>query len=200
LPPSATRSGDRPSSWGNRVIFGKLLELARETVVRCKPVNLIIPLKDESLIRLAQPSGRLDERVEHGLKVESRAADDLEHIGGCSLLLQRLPQLVEQPHILDGDDGLVGEIGDQRDLLVVERSHLGAIDGDRADELTLLEHRHAEKGSNAPSSAATRMGSRSRYAGSAVTSATCTTCLVCIMRPSPVPAPGLISSPMRAAA
>ena len=42
-------------------------------------------------------------------KIESRAADDLEHVGGGGLLLQRFPQLVEQPRVLDGDDGLRGE-------------------------------------------------------------------------------------------
>jgi hypothetical protein len=35
-------------------------------------------------------------------------------------LLQRLAQLVEQPRVLDRDDGLGGEIADQLDLLVGE--------------------------------------------------------------------------------
>jgi len=35
-------------------------------------------------------------------------------------LLQRLSQLVEQPGVLDGDDGLVGEILDQFDLFIGE--------------------------------------------------------------------------------
>ena len=30
-----------------------------------------------------------DQRVEHGLQIEGRAADDLEHVGGGGLLLQR---------------------------------------------------------------------------------------------------------------
>ena len=49
-------------------------------------------------------------RIEHGLQIERRAADDLEHVGGGGLLLQRLPQFVEQPRVLDGDDGLGGEV------------------------------------------------------------------------------------------
>ena len=72
-----------------------------------------------------------DERVEHRLQIERRAADDLEHVGGGGLLLQRFGQivgallhLVEQPHVLDRDHGLVGEGGDQLDLLVGERAHL----------------------------------------------------------------------------
>ena len=44
---------------------------------------------------------------------------------------RRFAQLVEQPHVLDGDDGLIGEILDQLDLLVGERSNLLAVDDDR---------------------------------------------------------------------
>ena len=31
-----------------------------------------------------------DQRIEHRLQIEGRAADDLEHVGGGGLLLQRL--------------------------------------------------------------------------------------------------------------
>ena len=44
------------------------------------------------------------------LQIEGRSADDLEHVGGGGLLLQRFAQLVEQAGVLDGDDGLGGEI------------------------------------------------------------------------------------------
>ena len=54
-------------------------------------------------------------------------------------------QLVEQARVLDGDDGLGGEVLDQLDLLVGERPHLLAVDGDGADQLVLLEHRHDEQ-------------------------------------------------------
>ena len=39
-------------------------------------------------------------------------------------------QLVEQARVLDGDDGLGGEVGHQLDLLVGERPHLLTIDAD----------------------------------------------------------------------
>ena len=61
----------------------------------------------------------------------------LEHLGGRRLLLQRLAQivgalaqLVEQPRILDGDDGLRGEVRHQLDLLVGKGPDLLAVDGD----------------------------------------------------------------------
>ena len=56
-------------------------------------------------------------RVEHRLKVERRAGDDLQHVGGGGLLLQRFreiigtrAQLAQQARVLDGDHGLRGEV------------------------------------------------------------------------------------------
>ena len=54
---------------------------------------------------------------------------------------KRFAQLVEQPRVLDGDDGLGGKVRHQLDLLVGEWLHLLAIDGDGADQLVFLEHR-----------------------------------------------------------
>src|SRR5262249_55825928 len=88
-------------------------------------------------------------RIEHGLKIEGRAADHLEHVGGGGLLLQGFAQLVEQPRVLDGDDGLAGEVLDERDLLVVERANLLTKDADHSNELVVLEHRHNNNGPNA---------------------------------------------------
>ena len=48
------------------------------------------------------------------------------------------PQLVEQARVLDGDDGLGGEVLYQLDLLVGERPHLLAIDDDSADQLVFF--------------------------------------------------------------
>ena len=99
---------------------------------------------------IAQPSRRFDQALSTVCEVKGRAADDLEHVGGGGLLLQRFAQLVEQPRVLDRDHGLMREVGDQRDLLLGERAHLLAVDADRADQLFFLEHRHVEKGSRAP--------------------------------------------------
>ena len=47
--------------------------------------------------------------LKHGVKIEGRAANNVENIGSRRLLLQRLPQFVEQPRVLDGDDSLSSE-------------------------------------------------------------------------------------------
>ena len=90
--------------------------------------------------------------LEHRLQIDQANADDLEHVGGGGLLLQRFAQLVEQARILDGDNGLRGEVLHQLDLLVGEWPHLLAVDDDRADQLVVLEHRHAQQCRDQPPS------------------------------------------------
>src|SRR5262249_61257365 len=102
---------------------------------------------DTSDIRLAQPRCRLEKRIEHGVQIEGRSADDLEHVGGGGLLLERLAQLVEQTGVFDGDDGLAGEIADKLDLLASERSDLLAVDNNGANQLVFFDHRD---GKNCP--------------------------------------------------
>ena len=111
-----------------------------------KNEKLSLTLKQPGVIRVAQPGRRLDQCVEHGLQVEGRAADDLKYIGGGGLLLQRFTQLIQQPRILDGDDGLRRKTLHQLDLFISEGLHLGAIYDDGADELIVLEHWDCELG------------------------------------------------------
>ena len=89
------------------------------------------------VINPTNPRRALDDGVEHRLHVRRRAADDAEHLGCCRLMLQRLAQfcvallnLFEQPHVLDGDDRLVGEGFKKRDLLFCEGTDLRSADHD----------------------------------------------------------------------
>src|SRR5215218_10462202 len=68
-----------------------------------------------------------------GSSFARRAADDLQHLRGRSLLLQRLGQFVgalaqfiEQPDVLDRDDRLVGEGLHESDLCGGEWPHLAS--------------------------------------------------------------------------
>ena len=92
-------------------------------------------------------------RLEHGHQVAGRAGDDLEHLGGRGLLLERLGQLagarlhlVEQPHVLDRDHRLVGEGGDQLDLLFGEWADAGSLQDDYADRRSFPQQRDAQHG------------------------------------------------------
>ena len=54
-------------------------------------------------------------------------------------------QLVEQPRVLDGDDGLGGEVRDQLDLLVGKGTDFLAVNGERTDQFVLLQHWDSQK-------------------------------------------------------
>ena len=97
------------------------------------PRNHNVPLAEsqQHIINPTNPGGALDDRVEDRLHVRGRPADDAEHLGGCRLMLQGLAQfcvallhLLEQPHVLDGDHGLVSEGFEKRDLLLSRKDGL----------------------------------------------------------------------------
>src|SRR5262245_59208254 len=71
---------------------------------------------DDPHVCVAQLGRRLYQGVEHRLQIECRTADDLEHVGGGGLLLQRFAQLVQQSGVFNRDDGLAGEVPDQFDV------------------------------------------------------------------------------------
>ena len=125
---------------------GRLDAFHVHAVNRGQADQIAVDHRNNADISVAQLLGSLADDVEHRLGVGRRATDDVEHVAGRRLLLQGLPQLVEQPDVLDGDHGLGSEARDQLDLLVAERAHLLAVHADRADQLAFLEHRHDQEG------------------------------------------------------
>ena len=106
--------------------------------------------------RSGEPHRRGQKRIEHHLKVKGRTADDLEHVGGRGLLRERLLKVVrarlhfiEQAHILDRDDRLVGEGLQDLDLSRVERSCLGSPHHQRAFDPVVAQQGHACDGARA---------------------------------------------------
>ena len=95
-----------------------------------------------------QPVRSLRNGLKHRLHVIRRTGDHLQDVGGGGLPLQRFPGLVEQPHILDGDHGLIGEGPDQFDLLWRKRVNSGSAQSDRANWPPLPHQRHAEYRTN----------------------------------------------------
>src|SRR6516165_8268459 len=106
-----------------------------------KPLTLA--QENDCIVCLAKSNSHLCQRIKHHLQIEIGAADHLKHISDGGLLLQRLPQLVEQPGILDGDDRLGGETLDQLDLFLCEGTNLLTIDRDQSDQLIVLKHRYS---------------------------------------------------------
>ena len=96
----------------DRVLLYPRSEFRRGIKRRSHPQYLAVETEYKSPVRPTQSGRTLDNRFKYRLKIERRAADDLEHVGGGGLLLQRFAQFVEQPRVLDGDDGLSGEVCD----------------------------------------------------------------------------------------
>ena len=97
------------------------------------PHNHRVPFAESQhyIINPTNPHGAFHNRVKHRLHVRGRAADDAEHLGRRRLMLQRLAQFCvafldffEQPHVLDSDDGLIGEGFEQSYLFLCEGLNL----------------------------------------------------------------------------
>ena len=90
----------------------RLQGIVRDAVGGCKRHKLQ-RLVDEAEHRggeaAKQPVGARRNRLEHRLHIRRRAGDDLEDVSRCGLALQRLPRLVEQPGVFNGDQRLVAE-------------------------------------------------------------------------------------------
>ena len=80
-----------------------------------------------------------DDGREHGFEVERRIhrlryfTERAQLADRSAELVGALAQLVEQPRILDGNHGLVGEARDQRNLFVGEGTDFLAEHGERTD-------------------------------------------------------------------
>src|SRR6516162_7220097 len=106
-----------------------------------------VPLTTEKVAEIGTAQSRcgFDQRVEHRLQIECRAADNLKHVTGRGLAFERLleiagtgAQFAEQPRVLHRDDRLLGKILLQRHLLLGERPDLLAIEPKRAEELAVF--------------------------------------------------------------
>src|SRR6516165_205234 len=102
--------------------------------------------KHEAEFSLANPSSIFQHGLENRLKLTRRRTDDAQHLGRRRLLLKRLPQLIKQPRVLDGDDSLGGEVLDQCNLLIGEWANDVAIDHDNANRFLVRDHRNVQDG------------------------------------------------------
>ena len=73
------------------------MKLLRKAVrLGAKEQAALLP-SNRRLVGIAELGGRLDQRLQHRLKIERRAADDFEHVGGGGLLLERLTHIGARP-------------------------------------------------------------------------------------------------------
>src|SRR5215468_6585335 len=138
--------GYRPSVNSSWVTGDELHVFTRQPVARFEVVGFTLRSTYRGCVCVTKSGGRLDQRIEHRVQIERRAADQLERVGRDGLPLKRLAKLVKQACIFDGDHSLRGKIFHQIYLLIIEGSDLLAIDSDSTNQVILLEHRHDQKG------------------------------------------------------
>ena len=103
------------------IVFG---QFGRRTDLRLKVKLVAVKAEHYSELSLADMRCVLQHGLEHRLQIAGGATDDLKNFRRGRLLLQRfrkvggalaevrgaLAQFVEQPRVLDGNDGLGGEV------------------------------------------------------------------------------------------
>src|SRR5262249_17015322 len=144
---------DRASSRLELSVLHVVVDVGPDTVTCGVLVSRSVRTKHRGHVCLTKARCGFDQRIEHGLEMERRAANDLEHVGCGALLLEGLTQLVKKSRVLDGDHSLVGEGFDQGELLIGERPNFGPPHRNHANEDTFATHRHTEQ---CPDTAGTR--------------------------------------------
>src|SRR5882757_4123729 len=127
---------------GNRSML--LLENEVVAVLQC----------DQRIVRLKKLAGAFDNGLESRFDVGWGRRDHLENIAASGLIRQRFSEfaglglnLIEQPRILDGDDGLVGEGLHQGQLFRRKlKTRFRVSEDDRSDADAVPKQRHEGDG------------------------------------------------------
>src|SRR5690349_6924236 len=86
------------------------------SIMRGTIKHLPVNAEDNGIVCAAYTGSVLGNYVQDGLYIGRRAGDHAEDLACRRLLLQRFSELSEQPHVLDGDDRLIGEGLEEFDL------------------------------------------------------------------------------------
>src|SRR5262245_34580191 len=147
------RDGARRDGWAVESRWEKALERGEYVtgnVVRGREVNKFpVETEDGAVDRAAEPNSVRCDSVEHRLNISVRLADDAQDLARRRLLVECCRQLaiarlklLEQPYILNGNHGLVGEGLEERNLIVRESPGLAAGHYDCSDRLVVMKQRH----------------------------------------------------------
>src|SRR5262249_5719533 len=116
------------------------------TKMSTRKCNVALNEPQHHVIDPADLRGTLNNRIKHRLHVRGRATDNAQHLGRCRLMLQGFAQfrvafldLLEQSHVLNGDDSLISEGFEKFDLFFSKRSNFLAADCDHSDRNTLSQ-------------------------------------------------------------
>src|SRR5262245_359838 len=86
-------TGDCAPPGPSRTMCVMLYEFGRQPDRGSDMIPAISQPQDESIVTLANPRRRFDQRLKHPIKLRIRLADDLEHVAGRGLVFERLKQI-----------------------------------------------------------------------------------------------------------
>src|SRR5262245_29634503 len=148
------RDGARRDGWAVESRWEKALERGEYVtgnVVRGGEVNKFpVETEDGAVDRTAEPNSVRGDSFEHRLHVGRRSRNHAENVRSRCLLLQRLLRLVEQPHVLDRNDRLVGEGFEQFYVIVCEGPRLRMAHRDHSDDAIAVYQRQLDRAAGAP--------------------------------------------------
>src|SRR5215475_4394369 len=79
----------------NWILPNERFKFSRRIISNDTPQHLAIEAEDKSPIGSTKPYRTFGNGFENRLQIERRPTDDLEHVGGGGLLLERLAQLAK---------------------------------------------------------------------------------------------------------
>ena len=107
-----------------------------------------VEAENAAVCSIAQRRSSGGDCVEHRGEVAGRGIDDLQHLGGRSLLIQCLACLGQEPRALHRGDSLGREVLQQCDLSVGKRPHLLPLGADITEHRLILPQRHEQHGAD----------------------------------------------------
>ena len=132
-----------------------LTRLRGYTVSGGQWITVALASAQDTLLGTTKSGRSLNQGIEHFLQIESGPANCLQDVRSGGLPLERLlqfgrtsPLRLEQPRVLDGDHGLVGEGLHERDLRVAEWLHHRLGEGQHANRLALAQKWDRKQRSN----------------------------------------------------
>src|SRR5262249_35168030 len=136
-PATYTRAADRSG-----LADGKRGE--RRTVFCHLTHTATFDLVQRYIARATQPCRILDGGFQYRLNVRRRVRDDSQNLCGRRLSLQSFLRLVEQPHVLDRDDSLVGESLQKFDLAFAKGANIAPPHAYQANRRAFSDQRYTE--------------------------------------------------------
>ena len=128
------------TAWSWAIKIGMQCPTSSEhlAIRRDNPKKIAIELTNCDVSCTAEPRRILCNRIQHRLNIGRRAGDDTRISLVAVCCSKRFLEFLEQPHVLDGDHGLVGEGFKKLDLRRGEGANLDATRVKGSDEFSLL--------------------------------------------------------------